>query len=167
MPLKYEWPEGRRFAFTIFDDPDMQTTAIGREPYALLADLGFRTTRGVWPLPPTRRDRGPNDDCSLPEHVEWLRSLQARGFELGYHNARIHSSPRIDTIAALDRFRELFGHDPLVMANHFENQEAIYWGSDRLSGWRRSVYDILTRGQNRNRFFGHAECEVRFDRPRI
>ena len=44
------WPGGKSFAFTIFDDPDSQTLEAGREVYALLADLGFRTTKGVWPI---------------------------------------------------------------------------------------------------------------------
>ena len=38
---------GESFAFTIFDDPDSQTLEAGREVYTLLADLGFRTTKGV------------------------------------------------------------------------------------------------------------------------
>jgi hypothetical protein len=35
------WPDGKRFAFTVFDDPDSQTWQAGREVYALLRDLGF------------------------------------------------------------------------------------------------------------------------------
>lgn len=133
----------------------MQRTAIGREVYAFLADLGFRTTRGVWPLSPTECDRGPDDDCEMPEHLEWLLGIQAKGFEIGYHNARVHTSRRQDTIRALEKFRELFGHYPVTMANHFQNGEGLYWGNERLSGWRRTIYDAATRGQNRNRFFGH------------
>ena len=37
---RIEWPEGRSFAFTVFDDPDGQTLEAGREVYALFADLG-------------------------------------------------------------------------------------------------------------------------------
>src|ERR1017187_4114815 len=44
------WPDGKSFAFTVFDDPDSQTLEAGREVYAFLASLGFRTTKGVWPI---------------------------------------------------------------------------------------------------------------------
>ena len=50
MPPRIDWPDGHRFAFTVFDDPDALTLEKGREVYALLADLGFRTTKGTWPV---------------------------------------------------------------------------------------------------------------------
>ena len=43
------------------------------------------------------------------------------------------------------------------MANHYNCDENLYWGEGRLSGWRRAVYNLLTRYQNHNRFFGHVE----------
>lgn len=149
-----QWPNNCRFAFSIFDDPDQQVTADGREVYALLTDLGFRTTRGVWPLPPTS-PAGADGHCGQPEHVEWLLQLQQRGFELGFHNATMHTSTREQTRLALEHFRDYFGSYPLTAANHYENEEAIYWGSSRLSGWRRLVYNAATKGSNHNRFHGH------------
>ena len=44
------WPESRLFAFTVFDDPDGQSLETTRLVYSFLAELGFRTTIGVWPL---------------------------------------------------------------------------------------------------------------------
>ncbi len=41
------------------------------------------------------------------------------------------------------------------MANHY-NEEAIYWGSARVGGWRRFVYNLTTRWKNEGRFFGHV-----------
>ena len=46
---RVKWPEGKTFAFTIFDDPDARTYADGQRIYDFLFDNGFRTTRGVWP----------------------------------------------------------------------------------------------------------------------
>lgn len=151
------WPEGRRFAFTIFDDPDLQGDRDGRIVYDFLADLGFRTTRGIWPLAPTETPAGIHGHCEQPEHVTWLRSLCQRGFELGLHNARMHTSSRSETGRAIAQYRTLFGDGPLVLANHMNNREAIYWGSSRLGGWRRLVYDLATLGRNRHRFHGHQE----------
>ena len=102
------WPEGKRFAFTIFDDPDSQTLEAGREVYAFLKDCGLRTTKGVWPI---RGDGLPSDHgvtCDDPGCVPWLKSLQAAGFEIGYHNATSHTSDRSETLRGLERFAALF-----------------------------------------------------------
>jgi hypothetical protein len=150
------WPESSRFAFTIFDDPDSQLYDETNLVYSFLADLGFRTTIGVWPLA-TRRERNSlGETCEDPKYRQLLLSLQARGFEIGFHNATPHDSTREETIEGLDTFERYFGHAPVCMANHY-NVEAIYWGSARLSGWRRAVYNLITKGQNQGRFFGHIE----------
>lgn len=151
------WPEGRRFAFTIFDDPDLQSDEDGRTVYDFLASLGFKTTRGMWPLGPTTVPAGVHGHCEQPSHTHWLKTLQRRGFELGLHNARLETSSRSMTIAAIQRYRELFGENPVTLANHMDNADAIYWGSSRLGGWRRLAYDIATRGRNRRCFHGHEE----------
>ena len=44
------FPDGKRFAFTIFDDTDVGTLESLRPIYDLLAQLGLRTTKTVWPL---------------------------------------------------------------------------------------------------------------------
>jgi hypothetical protein len=155
------WPEGKGFAFTIMDDPDSQQLANGQRIYGLLADLGFRTTKLVWPLAPTREANSPGDTCADRAYLADARELAARGFEIGYHNATAHSSDRAETLRALNAFRAHFGHDPKVMANHY-NAEAIYWGPARLGGSRRAVYNLLTRGQTRKRHFGHVEGHATF-----
>ncbi len=151
-----EWPEGTRFAFTVFDDTDDATLGNVREVYALLADLGFRTTKSVWPL----RGRGAPDrdgaTCEEPDYLRWLRSLQEQGFEIGFHMATSDTSPRQDTMRGLDRFAELFGSYPRSMANHSTCEENLYWGPYRLSGARRLLYNVVTRGRNRGRFRGHV-----------
>lgn len=139
MPI--QWPEGKKFAFTVFDDTDLATLENVREVYACLKDLGFRTTKSVWPL------RGAGDwmsagaTCEDEPYVRWCLELQSQGFELGYHNSSYQGLGRQDIRRALDRFRELFGRDPKTMANH-ASKEAIYWGKDRLSGWRRALYGL-------------------------
>ena len=45
-----DFPEGRKFAFTILDDTDDATVENVRPVYDLLTELGFRTTKTVWPL---------------------------------------------------------------------------------------------------------------------
>jgi len=156
MSLAAQWPEGKTFAFTIFDDPDGQTLEMGREVYALLDDLGFRTTKGVWPIWGDGRRTDLGLSCDEPDYRDWCLSLQGRGFEMGYHNATQYTSDRATTARGLDRFRELFGHDPVTMSNHYNCAEGIYWAENRVSGVNRLLYTAFTRGRNRNTSFGHV-----------
>lgn len=155
-PLPVRWPEGRTFAFTVFDDPDAQTAEDGRRVYEFLAELGFRTTRGVWPLPARRAENSEGDTCGNPDYLRHTHRLQAAGFEIGYHNATKHSSYRDETAAGLDRFRDCFGHDPSAMANHY-NAEAIYWGPARVTPPLRTLYTFATAGRTSRRHFGDVE----------
>jgi hypothetical protein len=156
MSIAVQWPEGKTFAFTIFDDPDGQTLEVGREVYALLDDLGFRTTKGIWPIWGNQRRTDNGLSCDEPDYRDWCLSLQARGFEMGYHNATQYTSDRATTARGLDRFRELFGHDPVTMSNHYNCAEGIYWAENRVSGVNRMLYTAATRGRNRNSSFGHV-----------
>jgi hypothetical protein len=161
-PVRVRWPEGKAFAFTVFDDTDCGTMDNLPGVYSFLADLGFRTTKSVWPLPGTAPSPLGGDTCGDGAYLEWVLGLRARGFEIGYHNATWHSSPRADTVRALDRFAELFGDAPRAMANHASCREGIYWGRHRVSGVRRVVYDVLTLGRQRGRFSGHVPGDAFF-----
>lgn len=154
MEKKIVWPDGKRFAFTIFDDPDSQSLSDARAVYKFLKDLNLRTTIGVWTLEPgAARRNSPGETCENPEYLAWARSMQDAGFEIGLHHVAPGSMTRDEIIVGLDAFREHFGSDPLTMANHY-NADAIYWGEKRLDGWVRAAYRIATRGSTRNRFFG-------------
>ncbi len=149
------WPDGKKFAFTIFDDPDAQTEEHSRLVYSFLADLGFRTTKAVWPVGPLRETNSDGTTCADPAFRAHCQELQRIGFEIGFHNAAPHSCTREETIAALDAFRSYFGHDPVTMANHY-NGDAMYWGPARLDGIHKQVYNLSTRGRTRNKHFGHV-----------
>ncbi len=151
---RIRWPLGKTFAFTIIDDPDSQTLESGRRVYSFLAECGFRTTKLVWPI---RGDETPSDHgttCDDPEYLKWGQELQSQGFEIGYHNATSHTSPREETRRALDSFCRFFGKNPDVLATHYYSQEAIYWGDQRVSGLTRFLYNLLTLGRNRGRYHG-------------
>ena len=158
---RVQWPDGKAFAFTVFDDPDSQTLEAGREVYALLADLGFRTTKGVWPLRGAGTPSDHGGTCAEPEYRAWVQDLQRRGFEVGLHNATLHTADRRLTELGFAKFAEYFGRGPVTMAQHYYCDENIYWGDRRVSGINRLLYNALTRGQNRHRFHGdtagHAE----------
>ena len=48
--MKVAWPEGKAFAFTVFDDTDACTVENTKPVYDFLRDCGLRTTKSVWPL---------------------------------------------------------------------------------------------------------------------
>jgi hypothetical protein len=149
-----QWPEGKSFAFTVFDDPDSQTLEASKAVYSLLEDLGFRTTKAVWLVEPRERN-SPGETCQSREFLEWAVQLQKKGFEIGYHNGAPGSLCRDEVIRSLDLFREYFGHDPVTMANHY-NEDAIYWGAARLgSAAARAAYCAMRLGR-KDRFFGHV-----------
>jgi hypothetical protein len=157
------WPEGRRFAFTVFDDTDAATLENVRPVYRLLADLGFRTTKSCWALAgDSNRGLLRGETLDDPAYRQWLVELESQGFEIGWHGATWHTCERDQTAAGLDRFAEVFGHDPAVAANHTGCKDAMYWGCYRLSGWRRAFYNVLTRFRNRNISTGHIAGDVRF-----
>jgi hypothetical protein len=148
------WPEGKRFAFTIFDDPDSQTLEGGREIYSFLRDAGVRTTKAVWPVRGPREPSDHGGTCAEPDYRAWAQSLQREGFEIAFHNATAHTSTREETAEALERFREYFGAYPSSVANHYFAEEALYFGDARLSGAARLAYNAITRGKNHGRYFG-------------
>lgn len=149
------WPDGKRFAFSIFDDPDSQTWEAGRAIYGALRDLGFRTTKAVWPQGPVREASDHGLTCAAEGYVPWAQELAAAGFEAGYHCATSHTSFREETRQGLERFEAIFGHAPKTAANHYFCDENLYWGADRLSSWRRAAYNCLTRFQHAGRYHGH------------
>jgi len=156
------WPDGKAFAFTIFDDTDLATLERVVPVYSFLEEIGLRTTKSVWPL---RGDEAPRIDgvtCEDPEYAAWTLELQRRGFEIGYHGASNVTAPRALAMRSLSRFNELYGHPPRSMANHSGCAEGIYWGPDRVSGAHRLLYNLLTRFRNVGVHRGHVEGDPLF-----
>jgi hypothetical protein len=154
---RIQWPDGKSFAFTVFDDPDFQSLDRGVPVYEFLSDLGFRTTKGVWPgdeaCPPSDRW----GTCMDPEYLKWALSLKDRGFEIGWHGASPRTSSREKTAAGFESFRRMFGHWPATMSQHYNCKENMYWGDDRLtSAPLRFAYNLLTRWKNHDVFHGHV-----------
>jgi len=105
--MKIQWPDNKRFAFTIFDDTDVATLGNIKPIYELLASLGFRTTKSVWPF--SFEDRCSNffgsHTLENPDYSEYMRDLQDRGFEIAYHGARMESSERHTVEKSLKKFK--------------------------------------------------------------
>jgi hypothetical protein len=157
MTGKVQWPAGKEFAFTILDDPDLDTVENVAAIYTFLSDLGLRTTKAVWPIKGDERPKIGGVTCEDHQYLKWMLDLQKQGFEIALHNVTYHTSTREQTTRGLDTFRRLFGHDPYSMTNHSGCHESIYWGRERLSGKKRTIYDLLHLQLNgaRVQFQGH------------
>ena len=133
MPL---FPANKTFAFTIFDDTDGSTVENVGPVYQLLGELGFRTTKSVWPLPLVAwfTDGGSTGGTLADsEYLRFIKALQTSGFEIALHNVRNHHAERETVQRGLDAFREIIGHYPKLHANHYHNRDNLYWGTHRLS----------------------------------
>jgi hypothetical protein len=164
MVAKIDWPAGKDFAFTIFDDPDLDTVENVADIYSFLGDLGLRTTKAVWPIRGHGIPKVGGRTCEDEQYLKWVLRLNDQGFEIALHNVTYHTSTREQTIQGLETFRQLFGHDPYSMANHTGCAESIYWGGRRLSGVHRTMYNMLHLKLNGAdpEFEGHIETSPLF-----
>jgi hypothetical protein len=146
----------------VFDDTDCATLENVAPVYDLLGRLGFRTTKSVWAIAGAGVPRIGGATCEDVSYRSWTLELQADGFEIGSHGATYETSPREQVIRALDRFREIYGHDPYSLANHSGCAESIYWGADRAGGAARLAYNLMTGFRRRDAFRGHVEGDPLF-----
>ena len=159
---KITWPEGKQFAFTVFDDTDLATLNNVGGVYAFLSDCGFRTTKSCWPVAgDPDKGKGWGETCDDRDYLRWMLDLQAKGFEIAWHNSTWHGLHRKEILSAMERYAEIFQQYPASAANHSEG-EGIYWGDSRLTGIRARLYNLMTRNRNRDRFRGHVEGDEHF-----
>ena len=156
-----EWPQGKSFAFTIFDDPDLDSIENVAAVYSFLHDNGFRTTKAVWPIRGKSTPKVGGATCEDEQYLKRILHLNGQGFEIALHNVTYHTSTREETTHGLEVFNRLFGHYPHSMANHSGCNEGIYWGNSRLSGLQRIVYEALHLGRQ-NVHDGHIETSSLF-----
>ena len=116
----------------------------------------MRITKSVWVLEPDGEPKYGGESCEDPAYLEWVRALKQDGHEIALHNVSSSTATRERTRLGFERFRELFGEDPRSLANHTGNDEAIYHGEARVTGVRRGIYNVLTRGRRHNVFKGHV-----------
>ncbi len=163
MAQAIPWPEGKPFAFTIVDDTDEATVELVGPVYDLLTDLGFRTTKTVWPLDPLGTPLCGGQSLQDPQYRDWILELERRGFEIALHGTADETSTRERTLLGLDTYREILGRDPVMHITHNYQGEALYWGAHRLDGALRGVYKLASRfGGVPHEPNGHAEQDPRF-----
>ncbi|HEY8506875.1 MAG TPA: hypothetical protein VIL32_00880 [Steroidobacteraceae bacterium] len=152
------YPGGARFAFTIFDDTDDATVENVAPVYALLRELGMRTTKTVWPLPCPEGSKlfFAGQTLADPEYAAFVRKLASQGFEIAFHCATMESSTRERVLEGLEAFRRFTGSWPRAHANHAHNRENLYWGADRVDFAPVRLFYRLTNGHSGDWFQGHV-----------
>ena len=162
MKTNINWPDGKRFAFTVFDDTDYTTLQNGPRIYQLLYDLGIITTKSVWPIKGGHVPHIGGMTCKDSEYLKWVLRLKEQGFEIALHNATYHTSKRKQAIDGLEQFKKFFGEYPKIHTNHVGCNDNIYWGDSRLSGINKLFYNFLTRFRNTGKFLGSVESSDLF-----
>jgi len=157
------FPGGKRFAFTIFDDTDHATVENISPVYQFLTELGFRTTKSVWPLPTAFQDTSSGATLADREYMQLIKMLDSDGFEIALHNVRASDSPREVVRDGLKQFASCLGHLPRIHCNHYNNRDNLYWGEDRLSfRAHRLVYRAGTLFRRKGCFQGHVNGSAYF-----
>ncbi len=154
MKRRIEWPGGHAFAFTVVDDTDGGTLANIKPVYDYLWEKGLRTTKTCWPFPPKDSEKYKGECLQDRDYAEYLRELEAKGFEMAFHNAGSGGHTREETLAGLELFRETFGHYPRMHINHANCPENMYWGASRFH-W--PVSSIYRRVAPHVKSYGHVE----------
>src|SRR3954464_4233273 len=75
---KNKFPDNRKFAFTILDDTDLSTIDNVGPIYQLLAELGMRTTKSVWPLASVPEGRQGGDSLQEADYLRFVLDLQTQ-----------------------------------------------------------------------------------------
>ena len=129
-----DFPGGKRFCFSIFDDTDDATVENVKPVYDYLYDCGLRTTKTVWPMdcPEGSRVFFAGETLQDKPYCNFVHELVSRGFELALHGATMESSTRERTMRGLEFLQREFGLSPRLHCNHAFNRDNLYWGLERL-----------------------------------
>ena len=155
--MKMKWPNGKAFALSIVDDTDNGTVSNVKPVYDFLYSHGLRTTKTAWAFPP--RDRFSGQCLQDEDYRCFIQDLDAKGFEIGFHNAGSGDFSRQETIVALEFFAKCIGKYPRLHVNHADNPDNIYWGHKRFSAAVAMVYRAIRKGYSPE---GEIEDSPRF-----
>jgi hypothetical protein len=158
------FPQGKRFAFTILDDTDDSTLENVKPVYDALKAHGLQTTKTVWPVdcPEGSRIYFAADTLLRRPYLEFVRQLRADGFEIAFHGATMESSKRERTVRALEFLKREFGAYPALFCNHGQNRDNLYWGAKRFqTAWLRGMAGSW-RKEGASYYLGEVESSEYF-----
>lgn len=152
----YNYPEGKDFIFTIFDDTDVATLDYIRPIYDCLSELNIFTTKTVWPLSYQGiSDYKGSQTLQDWDYAKYIVDLRDRGFEIGYHGPSMVSMDRVNVKHSLDVFHRILSTYPRCYAAHSSNRENLYWGDNRFSTPGLGILFRLLSRTKKNYYQGH------------
>jgi len=154
------FPNGKKFAFTIFDDTDAATLENIRPIYNLLKELKIFTTKSVWVFHSQKESDNkifPAHTLANPDYLTFIRELSESGFEIALHGVSSDSNPREKTILGIEQFKNLLGFYPTSYAGHLNNFENLYGGTDKLSSSMLRFLMRIYEKQKNFHFQGHIK----------
>lgn len=152
---RVQFPGGRRFAFSVFDDADNGTVENLSPIYEMLNECRVLTTRSVWVYPPRGRFVGESllDDA----YLSFILNLQSLGFEIALHGVGDGVFTSKEIAEGLEIFRQKIGDYPRTHANHSANPSNLYWKHERFVFPINALYFMATGAlQPRNRMASHS-----------
>lgn len=150
------YPNGKKFAFSIFDDTDVATLDSIRPLYDYLYELNILTTKTVWSLDYDDHSHYKGSHAlQNAAYAEYMVELQRRGFEIGFHGATMESATRPDIERALEKYIDVIGSAPEIYAAHSHNRDNLYWGASRFSSRLLRQLYIKLSGEKADHFQGH------------
>ncbi len=126
-----DWPDNKKFAFTIIDDTDKATIENIKPIYDFLYEKGIITTKTVWTHPSD--DEFKADTLVDDAYRAFIKEIADKGFEIGFHGAGSGDFNRDDILSSFNMIKELVGYYPKVHMNHAFNKNNIYWNDKRFT----------------------------------
>lgn len=141
MKSNITWPNGAKFAFTVFDDTDNSTIENCKPVYDYLIQRGILTTKSVWVYPSRGRYLG--ESLADRRYLDWIRELDSSGVEVGLHGVGDGAFSRNEIVEGLEEFKNKLGHYPKIHCNHAANPDNLYWGTRRFVFPISLVYKVM------------------------
>lgn len=118
----------------------------------------MRTTKSVWPISYSGdcNDSG-SHTLEYEPYANYIKELDSRGFEIGFHGPTMVSSKREDISRSFEVFHRVLGKYPRIYAAHSMNRENLYWGASRFSfSIFQKLYTFLSN-EKKDYYQGHQE----------
>jgi hypothetical protein len=158
MQKKIQWPDNKKFAFTIIDDTDNATVENIKPIYDLLYEKKLLTTKTVWVY--DSRDHFSGSSLQDDNYLNFIKELKDHGFEIQLHNVGSGSFLSDEIQQGLELFNRLMGYYPSMHINHSFNPDNMYWGYKRYSPFYAAILRIVY-GKKR-RFYGDEKSSKHF-----
>jgi hypothetical protein len=138
---RIQFPGGRSFAFSVFDDADNGTVENLSPVYELLNECRILTTRSVWVYPPRGRFSGQSllDD----DYLEFILRLRSLGFEIALHGVGDGVFTRQEIAEGFEIFSQKIGEYPRIHVNHADDGSNLYWGHERFVFPTNALYRVV------------------------